>query len=454
MPEVPGILTSAEVLATAPRHRRGAAARRHDPVVPRRPLRPVEPRRGGHGPDRVRAGRRGRWRPTAGWPSASCPTAAGSTTTRATRVKDPRLDTNVCAYLAAGAWHHHLITGDVEFLGELWPTIEAGIDFILRWQQPDGSVLWSLDSAGRPEGYALLDRVVVHLPLPALRRGRGRVPGQGPPGLGAGRRPPGPRRGPSPRRLRPQGRVRHGLVLPDALGRPRGRGGPAPPRRGVVDLRHGGPRRALRLDGGLGHGGRDGRVRAGPRRAGHGRPRPRPLRGRARTCVWPTGRTGPGWSTPRRRPFPSDERTTYTFAAMVLAADALSSTTPAAGLFRGECLPAALDLAEPHCGDAADGCTVSDPPDGPPGAEPGRSPGPRLSRRPGRPGAGRAGCRTRRRRRTRRSRARRSRARRAGARRRPGRGRRRGWPATRRAPRGAPSPGSRPRPAPRRGRRR
>ena len=71
-------------------------------------------------------------------------------------VKDPRLDTNVCAYLAAGAWHHHLITGDVEFLGELWPTIEKGIDFILRWQQPDGSVLWSLDSAGRPERYALL----------------------------------------------------------------------------------------------------------------------------------------------------------------------------------------------------------------------------------------------------------------------------------------------------------
>src|SRR6202030_1048720 len=54
-------------------------------------------------------------------------------------VKDQRLDTNVCAYLAAGAWHHHLITGDVEFLGELWPTIERGIDFILRWQQSDGS---------------------------------------------------------------------------------------------------------------------------------------------------------------------------------------------------------------------------------------------------------------------------------------------------------------------------
>jgi hypothetical protein len=63
---------------------------------------------------------------------------------------------------------------------------------------------------------------------------------------------------------------------------------------------------------------------------------------------------------PENITFPQDERTTYTFAAMVLAADALSSTSPAAGLFRGECLPAALDLAEPHCGgQAALGCTLS-----------------------------------------------------------------------------------------------
>ena len=65
---------------------------------------------------------------------------------------------------------------------------------------------------------------------------------------------------------------------------------------------------------------------------------------------------------PEEETFPKHERTTYTFAAMVLAADALSNTTPAAGLFRGECLPAPLDLAEPHCGDAIEGCTVSDLP--------------------------------------------------------------------------------------------
>ncbi len=139
-------------------------------------------------------------------------------------VKDLRLDTNVCGYLAAGAWHHHLITGDVEFLGELWPTIEKGIDFILRSQQPDGSVLWSLDSTGRPERYALLTGLVFDLPLHAVRRRRRGVSGQGPPGLGVGGRTTRPRGGPSPGCLRPQGRVRHGLVLPHAVRRTRGRG--------------------------------------------------------------------------------------------------------------------------------------------------------------------------------------------------------------------------------------
>ena len=66
-----------------------------------------------------------------------------------------------------------------------------------------------------------------------------------------------------------------------------------------------------------------------------------------------------GMVYPEEETFPENERTSYTFAAMVLAADALSDTTPAAGLFRGEGLPAPLDLAEPHCGDATDGCTVS-----------------------------------------------------------------------------------------------
>ena len=51
---------------------------------------------------------------------------------------------------------------------------------------------------------------------------------------------------------------------------------------------------------------------------------------------------------PERETFPFSERTTYTAGAIVLAADALSNATPAAGLFRGESLPDGLDLTEPR----------------------------------------------------------------------------------------------------------
>jgi hypothetical protein len=51
---------------------------------------------------------------------------------------------------------------------------------------------------------------------------------------------------------------------------------------------------------------------------------------------------------PDKDTFPFSERTTYTAGAIVLAADALSNATPAAGLFRGESLPDGLDLTEPR----------------------------------------------------------------------------------------------------------
>ena len=60
-----------------------------------------------------------------------------------------------------------------------------------------------------------------------------------------------------------------------------------------------------------------------------------------------TAPTGPASSTPRARSFPGGERTTYTAAAVVLAADALSRTTDASGLFRGEDVPAFIDTSDP-----------------------------------------------------------------------------------------------------------
>ena len=72
------------------------------------------------------------------------------------RVKDARLDTNVCAYVAAGIYHHLLATGDVDFAAEMWPCVERAVEWVLRLQLDDGTVRWSLDAQGRPESYALL----------------------------------------------------------------------------------------------------------------------------------------------------------------------------------------------------------------------------------------------------------------------------------------------------------
>ena len=57
-----------------------------------------------------------------------------------------------------------------------------------------------------------------------------------------------------------------------------------------------------------------------------------------------------GMVYPEEATYPPLERSSYTAGAMVLAADALSRTTPASGIFRGEGLPSHLDLTEPAPG--------------------------------------------------------------------------------------------------------
>jgi hypothetical protein len=72
------------------------------------------------------------------------------------QIEEARLDTNVCAYVATGVWHHFLVTGDSGFLECLWPVLERAIDFVLAWQRPGGELLWSIDADGTPGSYGLL----------------------------------------------------------------------------------------------------------------------------------------------------------------------------------------------------------------------------------------------------------------------------------------------------------
>ena len=263
-------------------------------------------------------------------------------------VKDSRLDTNVCAYIAAGVYHYLLVTEDVDFCAEMWPTVEAAIDFVLRWQLGDGTIRWSLDSLGRPETYALLTG---------------------------------------------SSSIFHSLRCAVALGERLGHAKPAwelaAGRLGHVVAHHPGafaPKNEFAMDwyypifSGALHGA------AGEKRINDGWER-HVMADFGVRCVstndWVTaaetaecvlsldalglttqaldlfscttrhrredGAYWTGIAYPEAVTFPHAETSSYTSAAIILAADALSSSSPAAGLFRHEVLGEPLDLPEPGC---------------------------------------------------------------------------------------------------------
>ncbi len=71
-------------------------------------------------------------------------------------VKEHKLDTNVCAYIATGLWHHWLCTQDLAFLKNMWPTLQRAIDWVLSMRRHDGTVLWAREVESLPWDYALL----------------------------------------------------------------------------------------------------------------------------------------------------------------------------------------------------------------------------------------------------------------------------------------------------------
>ncbi|HEU5419898.1 MAG TPA: prenyltransferase [Streptosporangiaceae bacterium] len=69
---------------------------------------------------------------------------------------DLAAESNHAVYPAVGIWHEFLVTGDAAFAARMWPLVRAGVEFALGLQAPGGQIIWRRRSNGAPDDYALL----------------------------------------------------------------------------------------------------------------------------------------------------------------------------------------------------------------------------------------------------------------------------------------------------------
>ncbi len=69
---------------------------------------------------------------------------------------DLSTESNHAAYCAVGVWHELLVTRDAGFAERMWPTVRAAMEFVLGLQTPRGEIIWRRTATGQPDGYALL----------------------------------------------------------------------------------------------------------------------------------------------------------------------------------------------------------------------------------------------------------------------------------------------------------
>ena len=155
LPAVPGILSADAVLATAMSIE---AAQERSGAIPWfvgghvDPWDHVECAMALSAAGRIdAAGRAYEWlartqRPNGSWP---CKVTVGE-------VVDAAAETNQCAYVAVGAWHHLLITGDDAFAWRMWPTVQRAVEFVLAQQTMRGEIGWVVGVDGTATTDALL----------------------------------------------------------------------------------------------------------------------------------------------------------------------------------------------------------------------------------------------------------------------------------------------------------
>ena len=91
------------------------------------------------------------WLADAQQPDGSWPVQAASGV-----VDEWTTESNHAAYCAVGVWHELLVTGDEDFAVRMWPVVRAAIEFAIGLQTPRGEIIWRRHEDGTPDSYALL----------------------------------------------------------------------------------------------------------------------------------------------------------------------------------------------------------------------------------------------------------------------------------------------------------
>jgi len=81
-------------------------------------------------------------------------------------ITDPTVDANFCAYIATGLWHHTVLTGSEALLDEHWEVMERAVDYVITQQRHGGEITWAVDVHGVPYANALLtSTAAIHMSL-------------------------------------------------------------------------------------------------------------------------------------------------------------------------------------------------------------------------------------------------------------------------------------------------
>lgn len=260
-------------------------------------------------------------------------------------IEDAKRDANVCAYVATGTWLHYLVSGETGVLERMWPVVERAMSFVLQLQQPGGEVLWCVEADGTPGRFALLtgSSSILHSLRCALAIA-GAVGQQRPEWELAA------------------GRIAHAVIHREDAFEPKARWAMDwyyPVLCGALEAAAARSRLLERWDVFVLDG-------VGVRCVSD---QPWVTAAETAECVmaldscglraeaevlleWtahfrdPDGGYWTGCVHPQCVRYPGGERSTYTAAATLLADFTLYGESPAAGLFRGESLPAVLDLPE------------------------------------------------------------------------------------------------------------